>query len=126
VVAHAQVHQLVQEQIVAHGIGHLHKPPVQADATVRRARSPPRALIPDADSSNDETVKRGELIEAGRQTRARQVAKPTHDRIMHGGGSKRHDRGRNAQRRRTLVRTEDDVRATGKEYRIADRQRPSA
>src|SRR5688500_9671586 len=45
-----QMHQLVNQHIVAHRVGHQHKTPVETDMTGWRARSPTRALIPYADA----------------------------------------------------------------------------
>src|SRR5207237_569954 len=40
-----QVHQLVNEHVLAHKIGHQHEAPIQADVSVRRAGSPAPSLI---------------------------------------------------------------------------------
>ena len=66
-IAHAQVHQLVQEHVVPHLVRHLHEPPVQADPSVRGARAPPRSLVPDTDAVHDESVLGRELAQARRQ-----------------------------------------------------------
>jgi hypothetical protein len=52
----AQVHQLVNDDVVAHSIGHQHEPPVQTDVPFRRTRSPTPPLIANADLGDDEPV----------------------------------------------------------------------
>ncbi len=46
----AEVHELVNQDVVAHGWRHEDEPPVECDVSVPPARSPPRALIADAHS----------------------------------------------------------------------------
>ena len=53
-----QVHQLVDQHVVADRLRHLHQPPVQADVTAARARSPAPALIADADARDGQAVLR--------------------------------------------------------------------
>ena len=50
VIKPAQMHQLVNQDVLAHGVGHQDEAPVEADVTRWRARSPARSLIPDADA----------------------------------------------------------------------------
>ena len=45
-----QVHELVNQYVVAHAVGHQHESPIQADVSRRRARSPARPLIPYTDA----------------------------------------------------------------------------
>jgi hypothetical protein len=45
-----QMHQLVDQDVLADGLGHQDETPVEADVTGRRARSPARPLIPYADA----------------------------------------------------------------------------
>ena len=59
-----QVHQLMDEDVIADPRGHQHQAPVQADVTVAPAGSPARALVANADARDDEAVARGQLVEA--------------------------------------------------------------
>jgi hypothetical protein len=52
VVEPPQMHQLVDQDIVAHRRGHQDEPPVQADETVASARAPARALVANADAAH--------------------------------------------------------------------------
>ena len=61
------MHQLVDDHVVAHPVGHRNEPPVQADMTRARARSPSPALIADADACNRQVVNTGEIVYARRQ-----------------------------------------------------------
>ena len=61
------MHQLVDDHVVAHPVGHRNEPPVQADMTRTRARSPSPALIADADACNRQVVNTGEIVYARRQ-----------------------------------------------------------
>jgi hypothetical protein len=45
-----QMHQLVDQDVLAHRLGHQDEAPVETDVTGRRARSPARPLIPYADT----------------------------------------------------------------------------
>ena len=51
-----QMHQLVNEHVLAHEIGHRHQPPVQTDMRLRRARPPAPSLIPHADARDPQPV----------------------------------------------------------------------
>src|SRR5215475_15153907 len=46
----AQVHQLVDEDVVADVRGHQHEAEVERDVPLRRAGAPPRALVADRDA----------------------------------------------------------------------------
>ena len=65
-----QVHQLVDQHVVADGVRHLHQPPVQADVAVARTRSPAPALIADADARDGQAVLRGQLQQPAAAARA--------------------------------------------------------
>jgi len=52
----AEVHQLVDQNVIANRLRHQDQSPVQADVTVTPARTPPRALIPNADAADRESV----------------------------------------------------------------------
>lgn len=54
----AQVHQLVDQDVIAHRRRHQHQSPVQTDMAITSAGAPPRALIADGDASNREPVAR--------------------------------------------------------------------
>jgi hypothetical protein len=56
-----QMHQLVNEHVVAHRVRHQHKTPVETDVTGRGARSPTRALIPYADARHCQPMLRGKV-----------------------------------------------------------------
>jgi hypothetical protein len=62
-----QVHQLVDHHVVAHPRGHPHQTPVQADVTAPRARTPPPALIPDADPRHREAVRQSQVKQTFRK-----------------------------------------------------------
>ena len=51
-----QMHQLMDQNVVADDIRHQHKTPVEADVTRRRAGSPPRSLIAYADARHLKTM----------------------------------------------------------------------
>ena len=53
-----EVHQLVNQHVLADKIGHQHQPPVQADMPLPRARSPARSLVPHADARYGQAVQR--------------------------------------------------------------------
>ena len=55
-----QMHQLMNQHVFAHRVGHQHETPVEADVTRWRARSPTRALIPYADTRHYQAVMRRE------------------------------------------------------------------
>ena len=61
-----QMHQLVDEDVIAHRRWHEHEPPVQADVPIAPAGSPSCTLVPDADARHEKTVLRGELQQPGR------------------------------------------------------------
>lgn len=62
-----QMHQLMEDDVVAHPRRHQDEPPIQADVTVRAAGSPARALIPDADAPHRQLMARRQLDETPRQ-----------------------------------------------------------
>ncbi len=62
-----QVHQLVNEHVIADPVRHLQEPPVQADVPARRTRSPTPALIPDADARHRDAVTRRQLQQPRRE-----------------------------------------------------------
>ncbi len=66
-----QVHQLVDEHVIADPVRHLQEPPVQADVPARRTRSPTRALIPDTDARHRDTVTRRQLQQPCRELEPR-------------------------------------------------------
>ena len=66
----AQVHQLVNQNVIAYRWRHQHQSPVQTDVAVTPAGAPPRALIPDADARHDESVARCQVEQACRQLAA--------------------------------------------------------
>ena len=62
-----QMHQLVNQHLVADGIRHQHEPPVQTDMTGRRAGSPSRPLIAYADARHLKSMVFGEPQQLGGQ-----------------------------------------------------------
>jgi hypothetical protein len=67
-VIHApEVHELVDHHVVANPWRHAHQPPVQADVSGRRARSPAPALIANADPRDGQAVRGGQLQQPRRQ-----------------------------------------------------------
>ncbi len=62
-----QVHQLMDENVVANRFWHQHKAPVQADVTGGRARSPARSLIPYAHARHLQVVIRRQTKQMRRQ-----------------------------------------------------------
>ena len=56
-----QVHQLVDQHVVPHPIGHRHEPPVERDPSRARARTPSPALVADRDPGHGQAELRGEL-----------------------------------------------------------------
>ena len=60
VVEPSQMHQLVNQHIVADGVWHQYEPPVQTDVTGRRAGSPSRLLIAYADARHLKSMMFGE------------------------------------------------------------------
>jgi len=66
-----EVHELVDDHIVAHPVGHDHESPVEAYVTVATARTPARALIADADARDAQAVLIGKLLQTKRKLRSR-------------------------------------------------------
>ena len=62
-----QMHQLVNQDVLADGLGHQDETPVEADVTGRRARSPARPLIPYADTRHLKAVTVGQAKQLGGQ-----------------------------------------------------------
>lgn len=62
-----EVHELVNDDVVANPSRHHDQPPVQADVPVATAGSPARALIPNADPTDREAELCGKLVQAGGQ-----------------------------------------------------------
>ena len=62
-----EMHQLVNQHIVADGVWHQYEPPVQTDVTGRRAGSPSRALIAYADARHLKSMMFGEPQQLGGQ-----------------------------------------------------------
>src|SRR5688572_27555613 len=59
-----QVHQLVDEHVVADLVGRLHEPEVERDGARAGARSPSRALVSDADARDGQRMTFRQLVEA--------------------------------------------------------------
>ena len=59
-----QVHQLVQNDVVADRRRHLNEPIVQSDSSGLRARSPTRSLVANGKTRDDEAVFSREFIQA--------------------------------------------------------------
>ena len=55
-----QMHQLVNKDVLTHGLGHQYETPVQADVAGGRTRSPAGTLIPYADARHLKTVMLGQ------------------------------------------------------------------
>jgi hypothetical protein len=62
-----QMHQLVNQNVFADGLGHQDETPVETDVTGRRARSPARPLIPYADTRHLKAVTVGQAKQLGGQ-----------------------------------------------------------
>ena len=60
VIEPSQMHQLVNQDIIADAVRHQHESPIQADVTGGRAGSPARALIPDAHARHVDAVVPGQ------------------------------------------------------------------
>lgn len=60
VVEAAQMHELVNQHIVANRVWHQYEPPIEADVTRWRAGSPPRALVAHAHAGYMEAVMPGQ------------------------------------------------------------------
>ena len=71
-----EVHQLVNEHVVSHPLGHSDETPVQADVATLRAGSPPRPLIPNTDTRDRQAVQIGQLAQPIREVRACLRAEP--------------------------------------------------
>ena len=71
-----EVHELMNDHVVAHPVGHGDEPPVEADVTVPPAGTPARALIADADARDAQAVLIGELPQPNRELRSRLRAEP--------------------------------------------------
>ena len=70
-----QVHQLVNEHVLADEVRHQQEPPVQADVTVATTGAPTRALVADTDTRHGETMLRGQRQQTCRQFAASSIAK---------------------------------------------------
>ena len=66
----AEMHQLMNKNVIPDRRRHEHQSPVQADVPVTAAGSPPRTLVANADARDDEPMLRGELQQARRQLAA--------------------------------------------------------
>jgi len=71
----AQVHQLVNKNVIPDRRRHQHQSPIQADVPVTAAGSPPRTLVANAHARDDETMLRCEFQQARRQLAASLFAK---------------------------------------------------
>jgi len=60
----AQVHQLMDQDVVPHRGRHQHQPPVQADVRIAAAGTPARTLVANADARHDKAMAGGKLQEA--------------------------------------------------------------
>ena len=65
-----EVHELVDDDVVAHPIGHRRESPVEAYMTVSTARTPPRALIADADARDAQAMLIGKLPQSNGELRS--------------------------------------------------------
>ena len=63
----AQVHQFVDQDVLAHGVWHQQEPVVQRDVSARRAGSPARALVADRHFADLQAEPIGQRMELGRQ-----------------------------------------------------------
>src|SRR5687767_13321946 len=77
------VHQLVQDDVVAHGSRHLHQPPVEGDGAARRATAPPRSLIANRHAADDETVLKRQITASRRQLDGGDGTHPSLERLAH-------------------------------------------
>ena len=80
-----KMHQLVDEDVVAHGIRHLHESPVQADRPVRRAGPPARSLIADGHADHGQPMGLGQVAEPLWQLPGRPGLQVPLDRAAHVG-----------------------------------------
>src|SRR5688500_7913517 len=62
-----EMHQLVDQDVLAHGVGHQDETPVETDVTGWRARSPARSLVPYADARHVQAEMPGEAQKLGGQ-----------------------------------------------------------
>jgi len=62
-----EMHELMNHHVLANPFGHGHQAPVEADMTVPSARTPSRALVPDADSRDAQPVLVGKGAQPARQ-----------------------------------------------------------
>jgi len=62
-----QVHELVDDDVVAHPGGHHDQSPVQTDMALTAAGSPPGTLIPDTDTADLQAMLRRQLVQPRRQ-----------------------------------------------------------
>src|ERR671913_679778 len=60
----AQVHQLVDEDVIANGVRRLHQPEVQGDDALARARSPSRSLVANRDAGDLQAVRLRQFLQA--------------------------------------------------------------
>ena len=74
------VHQLVEQHVVADVRRHLHEPEIEGDVAVARARSPARALIAYRDGADLEAVLDRELAQARQEDGPGQLAQVVLDR----------------------------------------------
>ena len=69
-----QVHQLVNQHVVAHRRGHQDKSPIEGNVAVTTTGSPACALIADAHSRDGQRVRSGNLHQPRRQLGSRPLA----------------------------------------------------
>jgi hypothetical protein len=70
-----EVHQLMNDDVIANPLWHGDEPPIEAHVPVTPARTPPRPLIADADARDRQTVCVSELPQPLRELRLRLRAK---------------------------------------------------
>jgi len=86
-----QVHQLVDEDVVANPGRRLNQPPVQADVTAARARAPAPPLIPHADARNGELEAVGQLVQPKGKITFRLLAQGPFLALRRAGGRTRRE-----------------------------------
>ena len=69
-----QVHQFMDQDVVANGWRHEHQTPVQGNMAIASTRSPARALIADADTRDRHPVLGRDLVQPRWQLLARALA----------------------------------------------------
>src|SRR5918997_1889034 len=69
------MHQLVDEDVLAHRRWHLDEPEVERDSACARARTPPRTLIPDDDAGDRHAMSLGQLEQLRNELGSRQRTK---------------------------------------------------